>query len=94
MNHLFNRVHHSLEEESSESVCGPQLTERNVRLSGALPHLVWAFSAADSYITLIVKGKLYSTDWCLIYVLFCINPEKVGTGNIRLGAGVHNDHME
>ncbi len=58
----INTLLSSLEEESSESVCGPQLTEKNTRLSGALPHLVWAFSTVDNYLTVIVTGTVLYFD--------------------------------
>lgn len=47
----------SLQEECLESVCGPQLTERNLQLSQALPCLTGAFTSLNSYLSLAIGGR-------------------------------------
>ena len=57
---------YSLQEECLESVCGPQLSERNLQLSQALPCLSGAFSSLNSYLSLIIGGRHDSLLHCAL----------------------------
>ena len=69
MQRLTPTLIYSLQEECLESVCGPQLSERNLQLSQALPSLTGAFSSLNSYLSLIIGGRhilCFTVHYCVL----------------------------